>query len=132
MVKIFQTSWIRIFLSISLFLLSTIGFSQNFFGKPLQHIHDEKCASSHLEKMQEEALGIYGSRDYFESWISGKIEEISKKPSIQGRLQNQRRVIPVVVHVIHALLGLAMSTRSAMVGLWASMPPSAMYVCPLM
>lgn len=101
MVKIFQTSWIRIFLSIPLFLLSTIGFSQNFFGKPLQHIHDEKCASSHLEKMQEEALGIYGSRDYFESWISGKIEEISKKPSIQGRLQNQRRVIPVVVHVIH-------------------------------
>ncbi|WP_245531089.1 T9SS-dependent choice-of-anchor J family protein [Belliella baltica] len=51
--------------------------------------------------MQEEALGIYGSKDYFESWMSGKIEEISKKPSIQSRIQNERRVIPVVVHVIH-------------------------------
>ncbi|GAB2633610.1 hypothetical protein GCM10026987_34330 [Belliella aquatica] len=51
--------------------------------------------------MQEEALGIYGSRDYFESWMSGKIEEISKKPSIQNRVKNERRVIPVVVHIIH-------------------------------
>lgn len=101
MVRIFQTTWIRFFLSISLLLLSTSVYSQNFFGKPFQHVHDEKCASSHLEKMQEEALGIYGSRDYFESWMSGKIEEISKKPSIQSRIQNERRVIPVVVHVIH-------------------------------
>jgi hypothetical protein len=101
MVRTFQTSWIKVLLSVSLLFLSANTFSQNFFGKPFQHVHDEKCASSHLEKMQEEALGIYGTRDYFESWMSGKIEEISKKPSIQNRVQNERRVIPVVVHIIH-------------------------------
>lgn len=101
MVGTYQTSWIKVFLSLLLVFLSADTFSQNFFGKPFQHIHDEKCASSYLESLQEEELGIYGSKDYFESWIAGKIEEIAKKPAIQFRVQNERRVIPVVVHIIH-------------------------------
>ncbi|MCH7401878.1 M43 family zinc metalloprotease [Belliella kenyensis] len=83
------------------FLLSFSIKAQSFFGQPLQHIHDEKCAHVYFEKLQEEALGVYGSRDYFESWISGKLEEVAKSPRIQSRMQNDPRVIPVVVHVIH-------------------------------
>ncbi|SIS87907.1 M43 family zinc metalloprotease [Belliella pelovolcani] len=64
-------------------------------------MHDEKCGHTIIEKMQEEALGIYGSREFFESWVNDKMEEISKSPRIQARVQNERRVIPVVVHVIH-------------------------------
>lgn len=101
MVHLFKTSWIKFSLSIGLILLSVNTFSQNFFGKTYQHIHSEKCASSYLEKIQEEALGIYGSKDYFESWISEKIEDVSKNPSIKSRLNNEKRIIPVVVHIIH-------------------------------
>ncbi|MCH7396444.1 M43 family zinc metalloprotease [Belliella sp. DSM 107340] len=99
--RIFQKLWIRFGLSFSFIFLSFNVFSQGFFGQPYKHIHDEKCASVHIEKLQEEALGIYGSREYFESWMVGKKAEISKRPSIQNRLQNESRVIPVVVHIIH-------------------------------
>lgn len=83
------------------FILSFSIKAQSFFGQPLQHIHDEKCAHTYFEKLQEEALGVYGSKDYFESWINGKIEEVAKSPRIQSRTQNDVRLIPVVVHVIH-------------------------------
>jgi hypothetical protein len=85
-----------------LFLLSFSGtFSQNFFGKNFQHIHDEQCAATHLEKLQEEQLGIYGSKEYFESWMQGKVKEFRTKTPSQFRLQEEVKVIPVVVHVIH-------------------------------
>jgi len=77
------------------------AFSQNFYGKAYQHEHDEKCGSLFLEKMQEEQMGIYGTRDYFETWISGKMQEIQKRPSSQFKTQNGPKIIPVVVHVIH-------------------------------
>ncbi|MFD2037458.1 choice-of-anchor J domain-containing protein [Belliella marina] len=101
MIRIILRFWIRLALSFSFIFLSFNIFSQSFFGQPYKHIHDEKCAAVYLEKMQEEALGVYGSKEYFESWMSGKIEQISKRPSVQHRLQNESRVIPVVVHVIH-------------------------------
>lgn len=88
-------------LSFLLFFASYNAFSQNFFGKNFQHIHNEQCAATHLEQMQEQQLGIYGSREYFESWMEGKISENRKKPQSQLRTANEVRVIPVVVHVIH-------------------------------
>ncbi|MCH7414295.1 M43 family zinc metalloprotease [Belliella sp. R4-6] len=109
--RIFLKLWIRLGLSFSFIFLSVNVFSQSFFGQPYNHIHDEKCASVHIEKIQEEALGIYGSREYFESWMSGKIEYNSKRPAIQQRLQNESRVIPVVVHVIHNGTGIGQGTN---------------------
>jgi hypothetical protein len=75
--------------------------AQNFFGQPYKHIHDEKCAHVLIEKMQEEKLGIYGSREYFETWITGKIDQKKKNATAQQRTQADPRLIPVVVHVIH-------------------------------
>ncbi len=90
---------ISLCLSFFLFLVSNSIFSQNFFGKTYQHIHDEQCAAVHIENMQEEQLGFYGSRAYFESWIEGAIEDERKNPRL--RIQNEIRQIPVVIHVIH-------------------------------
>jgi len=92
---------ISFILSFLLFLVSNITISQNFFGKDFQHIHDEKCAAVHMEQMQEEELGIYGSREYFESWIEGKIKESKEKPTSFLRIEEETRYIPVVVHIFH-------------------------------
>jgi hypothetical protein len=89
-------------LSFFLFLISNFAFSQNFFGKDFQHIHDEKCAAVHLEQLQQEELGIYGSKEYFESWIEGKIKESREKPKSFLRTEEETRFIPVVVHIIHS------------------------------
>lgn len=75
--------------------------AQNFFGQPYQHVHDEKCAHVLMEKMQEEKLGIYGTKEYFETWISKEISEKKKYFNPLQRTQAEKRVIPVVVHVIH-------------------------------
>lgn len=82
-------------------LISTFAYSQNFFGKPFQHQHDEKCGAVLMEKMQEEKLGIYGTKDYFESWMKDNINERKNRPQVFQRQQNEVKVIPVVVHVIH-------------------------------
>jgi hypothetical protein len=97
-------SIIRISFLLSFFLFFSLGelYSQNFFGKTYQHIHNERCAAVHIEKMQEEQLGIYGSREYFESWINNKISQAKQKPSSQFRTQADPIRIPVVVHVIHS------------------------------
>lgn len=92
---------IRFSLSFFLFFVSNFVFSQNFFGRDFQHIHDEKCASGHLEKLQQEEMGIYGSKEYFESWIQGKIKESREKPKSLLRVAEEVITIPVVVHVIH-------------------------------
>lgn len=88
-------------LSLSFVLASIQGFSQSFFGKPYQHIHDEKCAATYIEHLQEERLGIYGSKDFFETWMNGQLEQRKKNAPAIARTQNGTRVIPVVVHVIH-------------------------------
>lgn len=75
--------------------------AQNFFGQPYQHIHDEKCAHVLIEKMQEEKMGIYGSKEFFESWINKEISQKKKNFNPQQRTQAERRLIPVVVHVLH-------------------------------
>jgi hypothetical protein len=92
---------ISFLLSFFIFFCLQNAFTQNFFGKTYQHVHDERCAALHIEKMQEERLGIYGSREYFESWIEKQIASARKKPQDQLRVQNEPIQIPVVVHVIH-------------------------------
>ncbi|MCH6235114.1 M43 family zinc metalloprotease [Cognataquiflexum rubidum] len=82
-------------------LLSPEIGAQNFFGQPYQHVHNEKCAHVLIEKMQEEKMGFYGTKEYFESWISKEISEKKKNFNPLQRIQAERRVIPVVVHVIH-------------------------------
>jgi hypothetical protein len=94
-------SRIGLFLSFLLLLITANTYSQNFFGKSFQHIHDEKCAASHFENLQEERLGIYGSKEYFESWMQDKVKERKSRPNAEARIAEEVRVIPVVVHVIH-------------------------------
>lgn len=92
---------VRLILTLFLFLISFSGFSQQFFGQVYQHVHDEKCAAVPMEKYIEDHVGVLGSREYFESWMEGQIEDQRKAPSIQRSLENEVRVIPVVVHVVH-------------------------------
>lgn len=97
-------SVLRISILLSFFSFFSLGevHSQNFFGKTYQHIHNERCAAVHIEKMQEEQLGIYGSREYFESWINNKISQSKQNPGSQFRTQADPIRIPVVVHLIHS------------------------------
>jgi hypothetical protein len=101
MKRIFLDSRVSLVLSFLLFFTNQHIFSQSFFGQPYQHIHDEKCAAVFLEKVQEEELGIYGTREYFETWLSGKIQEAESRPPSVLRIQQDPKIIPVVVHVIH-------------------------------
>lgn len=94
-------SGIGFFLFLIFILASPFSHSQNFFGKTYQHQHDEKCGTAIFEKMQEEKLGVRGSKEYFESWMSKSLEEKRKRPQAFQRKQNEVRIIPVVVHVIH-------------------------------
>ncbi len=60
----------------------------------------EKCAAGYLEAKQEEALGLFGSKDYFEAWMSDKIQTRKLQPQLRATATEVRK-IPVVVHVIH-------------------------------
>ncbi|MEY3564994.1 MAG: hypothetical protein RJA23_1164, partial [Bacteroidota bacterium] len=62
--------------------------------------HNEKCGHTFLEIQQEKELGIFGSKPFFEDWITKKIVEKNSKPQIM-KVQAETRVIPVVVHVLH-------------------------------
>ena len=96
-------------LSLCLFFLVIFsGFSQ---GVTLQQYpagglnhqgsgHNEKCGHDFLEAQQEKDLGVFGSKVFFEDWITKKITEKKSKPQVM-RVQAEPRVIPVVVHVLH-------------------------------
>ncbi|UCS92347.1 choice-of-anchor J domain-containing protein [Echinicola marina] len=60
----------------------------------------EKCAAGYLEAKQEEELGLFGSKDYFEAWMSDKIQSRKLQPQIRSAATEIRK-IPVVVHIIH-------------------------------
>jgi len=62
--------------------------------------HNEKCGHTFLEAQQERELGVFGSKVFFEDWITKKIVEKNSKPQI-AKVQAEPRVIPVVVHVLH-------------------------------
>lgn len=83
------------------FIFIPEGFSQTRFGTVFQHEHDEKCGAVYIEKKQQEELGIYGTREYFEAWMEDRMVEKKRHPEAFRTTDNGIRHIPVVVHVIH-------------------------------
>lgn len=101
------------FFSIFLLLKGLLFFSFASFGQKInpfdsnqsigstsQHSHSEKCAHTLIESKIEKEMGYFGTKDFFENWIDQKIQTRRSTPQI-ARVQNERRLIPVVVHVIH-------------------------------
>ena len=103
-----QLNWKQLLLAVLFFVCSFTAFGQ---GVTLQEFssggsshqgagHNEKCGHTFLEIQQEKELGIFGSKPFFEDWITKKIVEKNSKPQIM-KVQAEPRVIPVVVHVLH-------------------------------
>lgn len=102
------------FFGIFLFLKGFLFFSAASFGQKITPVdlsqgvgssatlaHSEKCAHSLIESKIEKEMGYFGTRDFFENWIDQKIQTRRSTPQI-ARIQNEPRLIPVVVHVIHS------------------------------
>ncbi|MEN2282577.1 M43 family zinc metalloprotease [Algoriphagus sp. SE2] len=97
-----------IFLIVGIFAFSPL-FSQQFkviditgqLGSSNNHTHDGKCAHTILEAKQEKELGYFGSKQYFENWIDQKIETRRSKPQVLAKTNQEVRLIPIVVHIIH-------------------------------
>lgn len=68
----------------------------------LPEITAEKCGQTILESQLETALGFFGSKPFFEGWVDQKLEEGRNQPQILSTYNQERRFIPVVVHVIHS------------------------------
>jgi len=103
-----QLNWKQLLVAVLFFVCSFTAFGQ---GVTLQEFssggsshqgagHNEKCGHTFLEIQQEKELGIFGSKPFFEDWITKKIVEKNSKPQIM-KVQAEPRVIPVVVHVLH-------------------------------
>ena len=103
-----QLNWKQLLVAVLFFVCSFTAFGQ---GVTLQEFssggsshqgagHNEKCGHTFLEIQQEKELGIFGSKPFFEDWITKKIVEKNSKPQIM-KVQAETRVIPVVVHVLH-------------------------------
>jgi hypothetical protein len=71
----------------------------------------EKCGYSLLESKVEKEMGYFGSKSFFESWIDQKIETTKNQPQILSRTNEDVRLIPVVVHVIHNGQGIGSGTN---------------------
>ena len=108
MKKIHLLSWGSLFLVGLLTLISLPSFGQGVILKEFKEPssghtglgHGEKCGHTLLEIQQEKELGVFGTKDFFEDWITRKITEKNSKPQIM-RVQAEKRVIPIVVHIIH-------------------------------
>lgn len=83
-------------------------FSQQFkvvdVTGQLEHSHSHlgKCAHVLIEEKQEKELGFFGTKEYFENWVDEKIEARKSNPQLNARTNEEVRLIPVVVHVIHS------------------------------
>ncbi|GGF46009.1 M43 family zinc metalloprotease [Echinicola rosea] len=93
---------IELVLSFLLFLDCTTLFAQQTLTPAVHNGNQfpiEKCAAPLVEQKQMEALGIFGSKEYFEAWMEDKIQD--RKSANLRTTMDEVRVIPVVVHVIH-------------------------------
>ncbi len=98
-----------IFVIIGLIFFAETAVGQQFktvdvsstVGKSKSHDHNEKCAFNLIEQQVEKDLGFLGSKPFFESWIDQKIEARKFQPQILSKINEEVRLIPVVVHVIH-------------------------------
>src|SRR5690554_8202348 len=93
---------IRLFLSLFfVFFINTV-YAQHIQANAVEEqFFEEKCAATYIEQKQVEQLGIYGTRDYFEVWVEDKKKEIRRNPFSFRTQADEKRLIPVVVHVIH-------------------------------
>lgn len=64
------------------------------------HDHTDKCAHTLIQAKIEKEMGYFGSEGFFEDWIDQKIVSRRNMPQI-ARMQAEKRLIPVVVNVIH-------------------------------
>jgi len=95
---------IGIRLILSLFFVFWIHsvYAQHIPAKSVdEQFFEEQCAATYIEQKQVEQLGIYGTRDYFEVWVQDKKKEIRRNPYNFRTQADAKRLIPVVVHVIH-------------------------------
>jgi len=104
----YKNFWLTSLSLALIFLGSLSGFGQGVTLQPFSSIpaphsgpgHDQKCGHTILEALQERELGVFGSKAFFEDWITKKIIEKNSKPQVM-KVQAEPRVIPVVVHVLH-------------------------------
>ncbi|GAA0880234.1 hypothetical protein GCM10009119_32040 [Algoriphagus jejuensis] len=107
MKKGFQNVSLALFIT-GLFSLSAGSFGQKVTplnatlhaGSTTDHSHTDKCAHTLIQKKFEKEMGYFGSEGFFEDWIDQKIESRRALPQ-SARIQEDVRLIPVVVHVIH-------------------------------
>jgi len=93
---------IRLILSLFFVLWINVVYGQHKTANPVaQQFFDEKCAATYIEQKQADQLGLYGTRDYFEVWVQDKKKEIRRSPYSFRTQADGKRLIPVVVHVIH-------------------------------
>ncbi|AGA79601.1 T9SS-dependent choice-of-anchor J family protein [Echinicola vietnamensis] len=93
---------IGLVLSFLLFINSATLFAQQLLTPSLNtssQVPLEKCTAPLMEQKQMEALGIFGSKEYFEAWMEDKIQD--RKSANLRTTMDEVRLIPVVVHVIH-------------------------------
>ncbi|MBS9523236.1 choice-of-anchor J domain-containing protein [Litoribacter ruber] len=90
----------RLVLSFLFLFLVFHGHSQQILNTAPLHQHDEKCAATFIEQKQTESMGIYGSQEYFETWMQGELKKLKEAPQLRTA-QDDIRTIPVVIHVIH-------------------------------
>lgn len=96
-------------LLLGVFFVFSSGFAQQFqtfditdqLNQTNSHTHREKCGHLILEEKMEKELGYFGSKPFFEKWITDKIEDNTSTSQILSRTNNDPIQIPVVVHVVH-------------------------------
>jgi hypothetical protein len=90
-------------ISVLFFFLAGIHWS---FGQVIPPVGEderskEQCATVFFEQKQANAMGYFGSRQYFESWVGSKKVQLEEEKQRNRRLDDEIRQLPVVVHVIH-------------------------------
>jgi hypothetical protein len=82
--------------------IKTVNITQQQISSNTYSLPAEKCGQTILESQLEKEMGFFGSKPFFESWVDQKIEESRNQPQILSRINQEPRLIPVVVHVIHS------------------------------
>ncbi|WP_373493907.1 M43 family zinc metalloprotease, partial [Aquiflexum sp.] len=102
--KLLQSSLFKalLFAVFLLFFNLQNSSAQRSFGTlfKTEHVHDEQCGTVHATEMIREKFGLKNETEKFEEWMEEKIRKRKSDPAIQ-RKQQEVRVIPVVIHVIH-------------------------------
>ncbi|AKP52721.1 T9SS-dependent choice-of-anchor J family protein [Cyclobacterium amurskyense] len=89
--------------SVLFLFLSIIQLSIGQGATPTADVDNsiDQCGTVFFEKKQAQAMGYFGTRQYFESWVDTKGVEMKQNAQGNRTLANEKRRLPVVVHVIH-------------------------------